>query len=582
MKTIFPFVRKYLGFAVLASLFMILEVGVDLLQPGMMAAIVDKGILGLGSGGQPDPSLVLQVGIRMILLVIAGGAFGLLSAVFSNFTGQSCGNDLREACFSRIMNLSHQQTDDFTTGSLITRITNDISQVQSLVMQLIRGVIRCLMFFIGGSYALLSLNLSFSVIVAIAFPILLFYVVFVLRKTSPLFLVLQERIDNVNSIIQENIVGARVVKSFIQEDREEKRFDKGNQELVDTQFRVSMILSFMRPVMNIVLNCATIAVIWIGGIQVREGGLEPGSIMAAITYISQILSGVLMLAMIFQTVTRGMVSAKRVEEVLLSEPELKDGSVTDGDPAAESIVFDHVSFAYPGTGRTILHDISFSVKPGETLAVIGSTGCGKTTLINLIPRYYDVTEGSVSVQGFDVREWNKKALREKISVCLQKSELFHETIAENIRLGSPDATQEDIERAALAAQADSFIRDTPDGYNTMVSQGGMSLSGGQRQRVAVARALLRGGDILIFDDSTSALDLKTEAALREALRKTHPGVTKIIVAQRIASVMDADRILLLDGGTISAIGTHAELLAGSELYRSICDSQQTSRQKGEV
>ena len=582
MKTIFPFVRKYLGFAVLASLFMILEVGVDLLQPGMMAAIVDKGILGLGSGGQPDPSLVLQVGIRMILLVIAGGAFGLLSAVFSNFTGQSCGNDLRKACFSRIMNLSHQQTDDFTTGSLITRITNDISQVQSLVMQLIRGVIRCLMFFIGGSYALLSLNLSFSVIVAIAFPILLFYVVFVLRKTSPLFLVLQERIDNVNSIIQENIAGARVVKSFIQEDREEKRFDKGNQELVDTQFRVSMILSFMRPVMNIVLNCATIAVIWIGGIQVREGGLEPGSIMAAITYISQILSGVLMLAMIFQTVTRGMVSAKRVEEVLLSEPELKDGSATDGDPAAESIVFDHVSFAYPGTGRTILHDISFSVKPGETLAVIGSTGCGKTTLINLIPRYYDVTEGSVSVQGFDVREWDKKALREKISVCLQKSELFNVTIAENIRLGSPDATQEDIEKAALAAQADSFIRDTPDGYNTMVAQGGMSLSGGQRQRVAVARALLRGGDILIFDDSTSALDLKTEAALREALLKTHPGVTKIIVAQRIASVMDADRILLLDGGTISAIGTHAELLAGSELYRSICDSQQTSRQKGEV
>ena len=582
MKTIFPFVRKYLGFAGLASLFMILEVGVDLLQPGMMAAIVDKGILGLGSGGQPDPALVLSTGVRMILLVIAGGAFGLLSAVFSNFTGQSCGNDLRKACFSRIMNLSHQQTDDFTTGSLITRITNDISQVQSLVMQLIRGVIRCLMFFIGGSYALPSLNLSFSVIVAIAFPILLFYVVFVLRKTSPLFLVLQERIDNVNSIIQENIAGARVVKSFIQEDREEKRFDKGNQELVDTQFRVSMILSFMRPVMNIVLNCATIAVIWIGGIQVREGGLEPGSIMAAITYISQILSGVLMLAMIFQTVTRGMVSAKRVEEVLLSEPELKDGSVTDGDPAAESIVFDHVSFAYPGTGRTILHDISFSVKPGETLAVIGSTGCGKTTLINLIPRYYDVTEGSVFVQGFDVREWNKKALREKISVCLQKSELFNETIAENIRLGSPNATQEDIEKAAAAAQADSFIRDTPEGYNTMVSQGGMSLSGGQRQRIAVARALLRGGDILIFDDSTSALDLKTEAALREALRKTHPGVTKIIVAQRIASVMDADRILLLDGGTISAIGTHAQLLAASELYRSICDSQQTSRQKGEV
>lgn len=582
MKTIFPYIRKYLGFAALSSIFMILEVAVDLLQPGMMAAIVDKGILGLGSGGQPDLSLVLSTGLRMILLVIAGGICGLLSAVFSNYTGQSCGNDLRKACFSRIMHLSHQQTDDFTTGSLITRITNDISQVQSLVMQVIRGVIRCLMFFIGGSYALLSLNLSFTVIVVIAFPIILFYVIFLLRKTSPLFLILQSRIDNVNSIIQENITGARVVKSFIQEDREQARFGRANQDLVDTQFQVSMIFSFMRPVMNIVLNCAVIAIIWIGSIQVREGGLEPGSIMAAITYISQILSGILMLAMIFQTVTRGMVSGKRVEEVLLSEPELKDGTITEGDPAADSIVFDHVSFAYPGTGRTILQDISFTLRPGETLAVIGSTGCGKTTLINLIPRFYDVTDGCVQVQGTDVRLWNKDALRDRISVCIQKSELFNRTIAENIRLGDQTASDEAIKNAAIAAQADGFISDMPEGYETMVAQGGMSLSGGQRQRVAIARALLRKSDILIFDDSTSALDLKTEAALHAALRRDYAGVTKIIVAQRIASIMDADRILLLDNGRVSAIGTHEQLLTGSELYRSICDSQQTGRQKGGI
>ena len=582
MKTIFPYVRKYLGFAFLASLFMILEVSVDLLQPGMMAAIVDKGILGLGNGGQPDIPLVVSTGIRMILLVIAGGACGLLSAVFSNFTGQSCGNDLRKACFSRIMHLSHQQTDDFTTGSLITRITNDISQVQSLVMQVIRGVIRCLMLFVGGSYALLSLNLSFTAVVAIAFPIILLYIIFVLRKTSPLFLILQERIDHVNSIIQENITGARVVKSFIQEDREQARFGKANQDLTDTQFQVSVLLSFMRPVMNIVLNCATIAIIWIGSIQVREGGLEPGSIMAAITYISQILNGILMLVMIFQTVTRGMVSGKRVEEILLSEPELKDGSVTEGDPQADSVVFDHVSFAYPGTGRTILRDISFSLRPGETLAVIGSTGCGKTTLINLIPRFYDATEGTVSVAGADVRLWNKAALRNKISVCIQKSELFNRTIAENIRLGDRNASDEAVKEAAKAAQADSFITDMPDGYETMVAQGGMSLSGGQRQRVAIARALLRKSDILIFDDSTSALDLKTEAALHAALRRDYKDVTRIIVAQRIASVMDADRILLLDNGQISAMGTHDELLAGSALYRSICDSQQSSRQKGGV
>ena len=480
------------------------------------------------------------------------------------------------------MHLSHQQTDDFTTGSLITRITNDISQVQSLVMQVIRGVIRCLMLFVGGSYALLSLNLSFTVVVAIAFPIILLYIIFVLRKTSPLFLILQERIDHVNSIIQENITGARVVKSFIQEDREQARFGKANQDLTDTQFQVSVLLSFMRPVMNIVLNCATIAIIWIGSIQVREGGLEPGSIMAAITYISQILNGILMLVMIFQTVTRGMVSGKRVEEILLSEPELKDGSVTEGDPQADSVVFDHVSFAYPGTGRTILRDISFSLRPGETLAVIGSTGCGKTTLINLIPRFYDATEGTVSVAGADVRLWNKAALRNKISVCIQKSELFNRTIAENIRLGNRDASDEAVKEAAKAAQADSFITDMPDGYETMVAQGGMSLSGGQRQRVAIARALLRKSDILIFDDSTSALDLKTEAALHAALRRDYKDVTRIIVAQRIASVMDADRILLLDNGQISAMGTHDELLAGSALYRSICDSQQSSRQKGGV
>jgi ATP-binding cassette subfamily B protein len=338
----------------------------------------------------------------------------------------------------------------------------------------------------------------------------------------------------------------------------------------------------MRPVMNIVLNCATIAIIWIGSIQVREGGLEPGSIMAAITYISQILNGILMLVMIFQTVTRGMVSGKRVEEILLSEPELKDGSVTEGDPQADSVVFDHVSFAYPGTWRTILRDISFSLRPGETLAVIGSTGCGKTTLINLIPRFYDATEGTVSVAGADVRLWNKAALRNKISVCIQKSELFNRTIAENIRLGDRNASDEAVKEAAKAAQADSFITDMPDGYETMVAQGGMSLSGGQRQRVAIARALLRKSDILIFDDSTSALDLKTEAALHAALRRDYKDVTRIIVAQRIASVMDADRILLLDNGQISAMGTHDELLAGSALYRSICDSQQSSRQKGGV
>ena len=560
--------------ALLAAAFMVGEVYVDLYQPRMMAAIVDKGILGLSNNGTSDLPFIISTGIKMLLVVILGGLFGLLSAVFTNLTGQGSGNEIRKLCFDRIMHFSFEQTDDFSTGSLITRITNDVTQVQQLIMQLIRGLVRCLMFFIGGTGALLSLDLSFGVIVACAFPLILIDIIFVVWRTNPLFTVLQESLDKLNSIIQENVTGIRVVKAFIQEKNEKQRFDEANRELVDTQFNVQMLLSFLRPVMNIVLNIAVVGIIYVGSIQVKEGSAAPGTVMAAITYISRILNGMMMLAVIFQTLSRGLASSKRLQEVIDTQSDIRQEPLpTEGDGSRGSVRFENVKFIYQDNGSEVLHDINLEIAPGETLAIIGSTGSGKSSLVNLIPRFYDAAEGRVLVDGIDVRAYDPKELRNKVTMCLQKAEFFSTTIRENISMGSPDADDEAIRTAAVAAQADGFIQQQPDGYDTAVAERGMSLSGGQRQRIAIARALLKKGEILILDDVTSALDLKTEAALYAALNREYTDMTKIIIAQRIASVRNADRIVVLDGGTIAACGTHTELMESSPIYRDIYDSQ---------
>lgn len=574
MKLLFRFMKKYWYMALLASAFMIGEVFIDLLQPRMMAQIVDEGILGLNNGGRSDIHLIVTVGIRMLLVVLAGGLCGVLSAVFTNMTGQGAGNEIRKLCFERIMHFSFEQTDEFSTGSLITRITNDVTQIQQLIMQMIRGLVRCLMFFIGGSAALLSLDMSFGVIMVCALPLILIDIVFVVWRTNPLFTILQESLDKLNSIIQENVIGIRVVKAFIQEKSEEQRFDEANRKLVDTQFNVQMMLSFLRPVMNIVLNMAVVGIIYVGSIQVQKGDIAPGSVMAAITYISQVLNGMMMLAMIFQTLSRGLASAKRVQEVIDTGSDIHQEALPmKGDGTCGSVRFENVKFVYEDNGAEVLHDINLSIAPGETLAVIGATGCGKSSLVSLIPRFYDPAEGRVLVDGIDVRAYDPAELRKKVTVCLQKSEFFATTIRENIALGDPDADEAEIIKAAAAAQADGFIRQQKDGYDTAVAERGMSLSGGQRQRVAIARALLKKGEILIMDDVTSALDLKTEAALYAALNREYSDVTKIIIAQRIASVRNADRIVVLDGGTISGCGTHEELMAGNAVYRAIYDSQ---------
>lgn len=574
MKLLFRFMKKYWYMALLASAFMIGEVYIDLYQPRMMAEIVNEGVLGLSNGGQPNVQLILSTGIRMLLVVFAGGLCGLLSAVFTNMTGQGAGNDIRKLCFERIMFFSFEQTDEFSTGSLITRITNDVTQVQQLIMQLIRGLVRCLMFFIGGSAALLSLDLSFGVIVACAFPLILIDVVFVVWRANPLFTVLQQSLDRLNSIIQENVSGIRVVKAFVQEKSEGQRFDGENQHLVDTQFNVQMLLSFLRPVMNIVLNMAVVGIIYVGSIQVQEGSIAPGTVMAAITYISQILNGMMMLAMIFQTLSRGLASTRRIREVIDTQSDIRQEALPmEGDGTRGSVRFENARFVYQDNGSEVLHNINLDISPGETLAIIGATGCGKSSLVSLIPRFYDAAEGRVLVDGIDVRAYDPAELRKKVTYCLQKSEFFSTTIRENIALGDPGADDTAIRKAATAAQAEKFILQQPDGYDTVVAERGMSLSGGQRQRIAIARALLKGGEILILDDVTSALDLKTEAALYAALNREYTNLTKIIIAQRIASVRNADRIVVLDGGTISGCGTHEELMASNALYRDIYDSQ---------
>lgn len=567
------YMKKYWVFALLAALFMIGEVAADMIQPKLMASIVDEGILGLSGDGTPDLALITSVGLRMLLIVLAGGLCGILCAAMTNICGQSYGNAVRKACFAKIMTLSFEQTDSFTTGSLITRVTNDVSQIQRLVMSIVRGFIRSSMFLVAGTFTLLSLNLHFTVVVACAFPLVILDIVFVLWKTNPLFSVLQKRIDRMNTVIQENVGGARVVRAFIQEDTETKRFTRANEELVDTQLKVLILTSFMRPVMNIILNMAIVALIWIGAIQTRAGGMQPGEVMAAITYISQILNGMMMLAMIFQTFSRGMASGRRLNEVLHSEPAITDGPGVGETAEKGSVCFRHVSFSYPDNQAEVLRDIDLEIRPGEVFGIIGSTGCGKSSLISLISRFYDATEGTVEVDGVDVRQYRLKQLRQRVAMVPQKNELFSTTIKQNILLGREKASDEDVVRAAQAAQAEDFILEQPQGYDTPVAEGGTSLSGGQRQRVAIARALLKEGEILILDDSTSALDLVTESRLYQALNRDYGGITRIIIAQRIASIRDADRIAVMENGRILACDTHDNLLKTCETYQDIYQSQ---------
>ena len=565
------YLKKYWIFCLLAPLFMVGEVAMDLLQPDMMADIVDNGVL------KSDIELIVTVGIRMILFVIFGGFCGIMCGVFANIAAQGFGNDLRKDLFARIMSLSFQQTDKISTGSLITRLTNDVTQVQNMVMMSVRGLVRNSVMFIGGIFMLYRQSPRFALLAACGLPFVIFFVTFFLKKAAPLFAIVQKKLDGINNVMQENVAGARVVKAYVKEEHELERFDAANEALCRENLRVQTLLAFMGPCMNIVLNLCIVGVILIGGITVKNGGtMTPGNVMAAITYLSQILHGITFMANIFQTFTRAKASTDRINEVLNSPEIITDGTASMEKETARTgeIEFRNVSFAYPESlGDNVLENISFRVKAGETLAIIGATGSGKSSLIHLIPRFYDVTEGEVLIDGVNVKDYGLKELRDKISIVLQKAELYSRTIESNIKWGKKDATPWEIKTAAEIAQADDFICVSRYGYYTQVTEGGHSLSGGQKQRISIARAMVKKHEILIFDDATSALDLRTEARLYDALNREYPDTTKIIIAQRIASIKGADRIAVLDNGQIAEIGTHEQLLKKSAIYRDIYHSQ---------
>ena len=593
MRRIFHYLKPYTFLAIISPLLMIGEVFADLCLPKLMTVIVDCGIsksgdvsesalgstvmrLLFGEGTYSSMQVIITFGVLMLVVVLIGGFFGVACAYTAAKASQSMGRDLRCDAYRSVMSLSIEQTDRFTTGSLVTRMTNDITMIVDFTEMLLRMLVRSPMFFIGGSIMLFSLDLSFSMVMLCALPVLAMTLFVVLRRAIPLYSRVQTKLDRVNSVVQENVTGARVIKAYVREDHEGERFRQANGELRDTNYRVQKIMAWMHPVLMVVMNVSIIAIIYLGGWQIENvagTGMTAGTIMAAITYVTQVLMSLMMVAGMFQSVSRALASVRRVGEVLDAKPVIRSGAVREGkDDVAVS--FRQVSFRYPGaTGEPVLHNIDLDIRRGETFAVIGATGSGKTSLVNLIPRFYDATEGEVLVDGVPVKKYDLEALRQKISFVMQKSELFSDTIADNIRVGKTDATQEELCRAAQTAQAEEFVSGFSDGYETYIAEKGASLSGGQKQRMSIARALVRKPEILILDDSTSALDLATEAKLRHALKKDLRNTTVIMIAQRIASVREADRIAVIENGTIRDCGSHDELMRCSETYRDIYESQ---------
>ncbi len=574
MKKLLKYLKPYWYIAICSPICMILEVLVDLSLPAIMATIVNKSIY--ASSVEEGLAVVAQNGILMMILVILGGMTGLGAAGFASAASQSFGNNLRRDTFAHVMALSPEQTDKFTVGSLVTRLTNDVTMMQNFVASALRMFFRSPIMFVGGVIMAIRLNPKFGIVIAVSLPVQLILVWLVMRKVRPMFDDVQTKLDKVNAVVQENVTGARVVKAYVRENHEIERFREANDNLFQRMIRVQNTMAVLSPIMMIVMNLSIIAIILLGGYEVQSGVIEVGDVSAVIIYITQILHSVMMFANMFQFVSRAQASAKRINEVMDSAPVITDGNYSgEGEEEIRGhVVFKDVMFRYPNTtGAPVLHDINLDIKPGENIAILGTTGSGKSSLVQMIPRYYEPTEGEITLDGVPVKDYTLKALRKKISFVLQKSELFSGTVAENLRWGNENATDEELREAATIAQADEFIMSFAAGYDTMIAEKGASLSGGQKQRLAIARALLKNPDVLIFDDSMSALDVATSAKLQKALREKLSNLTVITIAQRVASVMSADRILVLDGGTIAAIGTHESLMESSPIYRDIYESQ---------
>ncbi|SIS81319.1 ABC transporter ATP-binding protein [Alicyclobacillus vulcanalis] len=570
MRKLFPYLRPYRLRIVLIVTFIFLQVLGNLYLPTLMSEIVDNGVL---KGNLP---YIFRMGAFMLAVSIVAVGFSITASYLSSQTAASFGKHLRRDLFAHVQTFSLEEIDRFSTASLITRTTNDITQVQQLVNMMLRMMIMAPLNCIGGVLMAVYTDASLSVVVWVMLPVLAAVIVLVFGRASRLFRVMQGKIDVLNRVLRETLTGIRVIRSFNQVARETKRFDHANADLTGTTTRVQKIMAALSPALMLVINLAVIAILWFGGVRVAHGQMQIGSLMAFIQYVTQLLFAIMMVSMMFFMIPRANASANRIYEVLSTASRIRDPEHPERlpRPQCEGLVeFRHVTFRYPGAQAPALSDISFVAKPGEVTAIIGGTGSGKSTLVSLIPRFYDVESGEVLVGGLDVRAWSQEDLRRQMGYVPQRSVLFSGTIADNIRVGQEDASDDEVREAARIAQALEFIEQMQDGFDAIVEQGGRNLSGGQKQRLCIARALVRRAPIYIFDDSFSALDFRTDARLRQALREAVRGATVIIVAQRVNTIRDADQIVVLDEGRIAGIGTHESLLASCQVYREIVRSQ---------
>lgn len=561
-------IRQYKKDTILTPIFMLGEVLMEVLIPMLMAYLIDYGI------DAGDMSYILKMGLGLVLCAIVSLAFGMLSGRSASIASAGFASNLRKDMYYKVQRFSFSNIDKFSTGSIVTRLTTDVTNVQNAFQMLIRTAVRAPFMLIFALVMAFSLNPSLSCIFLVAIPILGGGMIFFSTKAHPAFERMFKRYDKLNTVVQENLRGIRVVKAFVREDHEVEKFTTASEDISKESIRAEKILAFTSPLMQFCMYGGILLLSWFGAKMIVGGSMTTGQLMSLISYASQILMSLMMLSMIFVMTVMSRASIERIVEILDEEPDIVDGGKNLKEVKDGSVVFENVEFRYKEGGKPCLSEISLNIRPGQTVGILGGTGSGKSSLVQLIPRLYDVSAGRVLVGGEDVRDYNLEALREAVAMVLQKNELFSGTIKDNLRWGNENATDEEMEHVCKLSQADSFIREFPDGYDTHIEQGGTNVSGGQKQRLCIARALLKKPKVLILDDSTSAVDTQTDALIRQAFREEIPGTTRIIIAQRVSSVQDADQIVVLDGGRIESVGTHDELMEKSQIYREVCESQQ--------
>ena len=570
IRKLAPYTKGYRVWIFLGVLCSAGEAVLELLLPKAMSQIVDVGI------ANGDKAYILATGLKMILMALASLVMGVGAAALAAKAGMGFGANVRAAEYAQVQRFSFANIERFSTASLITRLTNDVSSVQMTLMMGMRMLVRAPVMLITALVMALTISLQLSQVFLVVLPLLLLLVAIVIRYVGPFFTALQKSTDDLNLVVQENLNAIRVVKSFVREDREQEKFTQRSETLRQTAERAFSFVVLFVPLVTLIMGGTIMSIMWLGGHYVVEGTMLSGDLIAFFTYASEILMSLMMVAMVMMVLTRSIACGKRIVEVLEEQPEITDSAA---DPALTvengEVDFDHVYFKYhKDSGSWNLDDICLHIESGMTVGILGGTGSAKSTLVSLIPRLYEATEGAVSVGGHDVREYTMEALRQGCAMVLQKNTLFSGTIRENLRWGREDATDAEMEEACRMACADEFISRMPDGYDTHIEQGGANVSGGQKQRLCIARAILRRPRVLILDDSTSAVDTATDAKIRSALRQALPGSTKLIIAQRISSVMDADLIVVLDDGKISGAGTHDQLMASNRIYQEVYKSQQ--------